>query len=127
MIKKEARMLEETCPQCSSQLVQRRGKYGFFIACSNYPSCTYVKKENVDTGIPCPNECGGTLVRKKTRRGKIFFGCSTFPKCRYATWDEPVSTACPRCSHKFLLRKTTAKTTSLYCPNQECGYTEENE
>lgn len=127
MVKKEARMLEETCPQCSSQLVQRRGKYGFFIACSNYPSCTYVKKENVDTGIPCPNECGGTLVRKKTRRGKIFFGCSTFPKCRYATWDEPVSTACPRCSHKFLLRKTTAKTTSLYCPNPECGYTEEKE
>lgn len=127
MVKKEVRMLEETCPQCGSQLVQRRGKYGFFIACSNYPSCTYVKKENVDTGIPCPEQCGGTLVRKKTRRGKIFFGCSTFPKCRYATWDEPVSTACPRCGHTFLLRKSTAKATSLYCPNPECGYTEGQE
>jgi DNA topoisomerase-1 len=123
MVKKEVKKLEEACPECGSQLVERRGKYGLFVACSNYPACRYVKKETLDTGIPCPEGGGGTLVRKKTKRGKIFYGCSRFPKCQYATWDEPIRVPCPRCGHKFLLRKNTAKVKSEYCPNPECEYT----
>ncbi|MFC2170251.1 type I DNA topoisomerase, partial [Acidobacteriota bacterium] len=109
IVKKEAIPLDETCPMCESLLVLRRGKYGTFIACSNYPKCTYIKKEKKDTGILCPEKCGGTIVRRKTKKGKIFFGCSSFPKCKFATWDEPISQPCPECGRKFILRKNLIK------------------
>lgn len=123
IVKKEAKPLEETCPQCGSQMVLRQGKYGSFIACSNYPKCKYIKKERKDTGIPCPKGCGGTIVRRKTRKGKIFFGCSEFPKCDFATWDEPVNQPCPECGREFLLRHNAIKGKSyLHCNNEECSY-----
>ena len=125
LVKKEATPLEETCPQCSSQLVMRKGRYGAFVACSNYPQCKYVKTEKKDTGIECPQDCGGTIVRRKTRRGKIFFGCSSYPKCDFATWDEPIQQPCPECGRKFILRKNLIKGEPyLYCSSEECGYKE---
>jgi DNA topoisomerase-1 len=125
MVKKEAKPLDETCPECGSQLVMRRGKYGFFVACSNYPQCTYVKKEKKDTGISCPQGCGGSLVRKKTRKGKIFYGCSNFPKCKFATWDEPVPQACPDCGRPFVLRKKSMDGKVQYtCSDEKCSYKE---
>jgi DNA topoisomerase-1 len=126
LVKKEAKPLEEACPECGSQLVMRRGKYGSFVACSNYPECTYVKKEKKDTGISCPFSCGGTLVRRKTRRGKIFYGCSTFPKCQFATWDEPIPTPCPECGRPFVLKKNLLKGKPyLYCSDEKCSYKED--
>ncbi len=125
LIKKETRPLDETCPECGSQLVVRRGKYGSFTACSNYPKCKYIKKEKKDTGIPCPLECNGTLIRRKTRKGRIFYGCSDFPKCKYATWDEPVSLPCPECGRHFVLKKNTLKgKPTLYCSDEKCAYKE---
>jgi DNA topoisomerase-1 len=127
MKRREDEPLEEKCPECGSQLVLRYGKYGSFIACSNYPKCTYTKRDNVvDTGISCPRDCGGTMVRRKTRRGKIFFGCSNYPKCDYATWDEPVKESCPQCGREFVLRKNKIRgDPHLYCSNEECGYREQ--
>jgi DNA topoisomerase-1 len=126
LVKKEAKPLEEACPECGSQLVMRRGKYGTFVACSNYPKCTYVKKEKKDTGISCPFNCGGTLVRRKTRRGKIFYGCSTFPKCQFATWDEPVPIPCPECGRPFVLKKDLLKGKPyLYCSDEKCSHKED--
>ncbi|MFQ6108880.1 MAG: type I DNA topoisomerase [Candidatus Aminicenantales bacterium] len=128
MVKREATLLEEKCPQCGSNLVLRMGKYGSFIACSNYPQCTYTKKERKDTGIPCPLDCGGTIVQRKTRKGKIFYGCSHFPKCRFATWDEPLARPCPECGRSFIFRRNPIKgKPSLYCIGEECGYKEETE
>ncbi len=125
MVKREATPLEETCPQCGSGLVLRQGKYGTFIACSNYPQCTYTKTEKKDTGITCPRNCGGTLVRRKTRKGKIFFGCSLFPKCDFATWDEPLPQPCPECGREFVLRKNVIRGNPyLYCSNEKCNYKE---
>jgi len=125
MIKKEATPLEEACPRCGSGLVLRQGRYGTFIACSNYPRCKYIKKESEDTGIACPKRCGGTIVKRKTRRGKIFFGCSKFPKCDFATWDEPVRQPCPRCGREFVLRKNVIKGEPfLYCSDEKCSYKE---
>ncbi len=124
LVKKEAKPLDETCPECGSQLVMRRGKYGLFTACSNYPQCTYIKKEKKDTGISCP-DCGGSLVRKKTRRGKIFYGCSQFPKCRFATWDEPVARPCPECGRPFILKKKSMDGKIRFaCSDEKCGYKE---
>ncbi len=133
MVKKEAKPLDETCPECGSQLVMRRGKYGFFIACSNYPQCTYIKKEKKDTGIACPQNCGGSLMRRKTRRGKIFYGCSNFPKCKFATWEEPVPQPCPECGRPFILKKRSLDgRVHFTCSDEKCDYkdsvsSEENE
>jgi DNA topoisomerase-1 len=128
MNKKEALPLEEKCPECGHQMVVRKGKYGTFIACSNYPECKYIKKEKTDTGIACPADCGGNLIRRKTRKGRIFYGCSQFPKCKYATWDEPIAQPCPDCDRKFLLRKNVIKGTPyIHCSNDQCDYREDVE
>lgn len=128
MTKKAAKPIEEICPQCGSTLVIRQGKYGTFIACSNYPRCKYIKKEKKDTGISCPLGCSGTILRKKTRKGKIFFGCSNYPKCKFATWDEPINQPCPECSRQFILRKNSMKGKPyLYCSNENCNYKEKVE
>lgn len=125
MVKKEVKPLDETCPECGAQLVMRRGKYGTFAACSNYPRCKYIKKEKKDTGIPCPLQCEGTLIRRKTRKGKIFYGCSEFPKCKFATWDEPVSQPCQECGRPFVLKKRSLKGESyLYCSDEKCSFKE---
>jgi DNA topoisomerase-1 len=123
MVKKEVVPLDETCPTCGAQLVQRSGRFGLFIACSNYPTCKYIKKDQTDTGIACPNGCGGTILKRKTRRGKYFHGCSLFPKCRYATWDEPLVRPCPKCGKPFILQKTSKKDgTFVYCQDENCGW-----
>ena len=125
LVKKEVKPLDETCPECGSQLVMRRGKYGTFAACSDYPKCKYIKKEKKDTGISCPLECEGTLIRRKTRKGRIFYGCSEFPKCKFATWDEPVPQPCPECGRLFVLKKSTLKGKShLYCSDEKCSFKE---
>ena len=123
MVKKEVVPLDETCPTCGSQLVQRHGRFGQFVACSNYPTCKYIKKDVTDTGIACPTACGGTILKRKTRRGKYFYGCSLFPKCRFATWDEPLARPCPKCGKPFILQKTTKKEgTHLHCQDENCGW-----
>ena len=70
LTKKEVKTLEENCPECGSKLVIRKGRYGAFTACSNYPECKYIKKEQTETDIPCPKDCGGKLIKRRT---KIFF------------------------------------------------------
>ena len=90
MEKNKPEQTGEVCPNCNSPLVIRTGKYGKFVACSNYPTCKYVKKEEkaiVEVGT-CP-ECGNKIIEKRTKKGKIFYGCSNYPTCKYATWKEP--------------------------------------
>ena len=81
------------------------------------------RRSSTDTGIACPSACGGTILKRKTRRGKFFYGCSSFPKCRFATWDEPVAKPCPKCGKPFLLQKTSKKEgTYVHCVDEACGY-----
>lgn len=121
--KNEARKLEEKCPQCGSPLISRKGPYGYFIACSNYPRCDYIKKNSEPTGLSCPLNCGGLILKRKTRRGKIFYGCSHFPTCQFATWDEPVSEPCPRCGQPVIWQKRLrGGKIQQYCLNKECNY-----
>ncbi|MBA3631943.1 MAG: type I DNA topoisomerase [Acidobacteria bacterium] len=114
--------LDETCPKDGAKLVQRTGRFGEFVSCSNYPKCDYVKRET--TGIACPKAgCKGEIVFKKSRRGKVFYGCSNYPKCDAVYWDKPVSEPCPKCSAPFVLEKTTKKDgTFRYCQNEACDY-----
>ena len=105
MEKKEAESTGELCPLCNNPLVIRHGKYGNFVACSNYPNCKYIKKEEkvvVDVA-DCP-KCDGKIIERKTKKGKIFYGCSNYPKCKVATWDKPTGKTCPKC-HELLVYK----------------------
>ena len=117
MAKKEAEKTGEECPMCHSPLVKRRGKYGEFIACSNYPNCKYIKKEAKEeiNIMPCP-KCDGMIVEKKTKRGKIFYGCNHYPKCDFASWDKPVK-LCPKCEGIMVEKKD-----EVVC--QSCGFKE---
>lgn len=103
----------ETCPNCNSPLVVRKGKFGEFVACSNYPECKYIKKEEkVKTIIcKCP-KCDGDIVEKKTRRGKIFYGCDKYPKCDIALWDKPTGDTCPECGSLLVEKKDEIKCSS---------------
>ena len=118
---------DRKCPACGSDLVIKRGKYGKFIGCSAYPKCRHIEplEKPVDTGVTCPACAQGTLMRRKSRRGKIFFSCSTYPACDYATWNEPIAEPCPQCSWPILTVKTTKRRgTEKVCPQKECSYSE---
>ncbi len=95
MEKKAPEQTGENCPECGSPLVIRKGKYGEFTACSNYPTCKYIKQEKKEIIeiCKCPN-CGGTIVEKKSHRGKVFYGCNNYPKCKTAYWDKPTGETC---------------------------------
>ena len=84
------------CDKCGSPMVIKMGRYGKFIACSNYPECRNTKPFLVKVGVACP-QCGGDLVEKRTRKGRTFYGCANYPQCDFASWDKPVPEPCPEC------------------------------
>jgi len=101
MEKKPAEETGELCPNCNNPLVFKKSKYGEFVACSNYPECKYIKPQEKAAPkeiIPCP-KCDGMVIEKKTKKGKIFYGCNNYPKCDFASWDEPIDEPCPECNN----------------------------
>ena len=113
MPKKEAEETGEACPECGHPLVIRKGKYGSFTACSNFPECKYIKQEPKETKeiCDCPN-CDGKIIEKKTRKGKIFYGCNNYPKCKTAYWDKPNGEKCPECGSMLTEKKDKIKCSS---------------
>jgi DNA topoisomerase-1 len=110
--------LDEKCPTCGKHFVKRHGRYGEFVCCVDYPKCKTVKKEIL--GVPCP-KCGGDLSPRKTRFGKVFYGCTNYPKCDFTAWDKPVPRSCPACKSKYMVEKTRKPrgkdpVTVLLCP-----------
>ena len=99
MEKKAPEETGEICPECGGNLVKRKGKYGEFVACSNYPTCKYIKKEQKEVKeiCKCPKCDKGMIVERKTKKGKIFYGCNNYPKCNYALWYKPTGDICPKC------------------------------
>jgi len=86
----------EVCEKCGSPMIVKFGRYGKFIACSNYPACRNTKSYYERIGVACP-ECGNDLVERRTRRGRVFYGCITYPKCEFSIWSRPLPTPCPLC------------------------------
>lgn len=112
MEKKEAEETGEECPECGSPLVVRNGKYGSFVACSNYPECKYIKPKEESEICACP-KCGeGKIVEKRSKRGKIFYGCNNYPKCKTAYWDKPIGEACPKCGEMLVEKNKKIKCSS---------------
>jgi len=122
MEKKVPEETGELCPNCGSPLVIKQSKYGKFTACSNYPTCKYIKsnkeEKEVKEIISCP-KCDGKILEKKTKRGKIFYGCSNYPKCDFASWDKPIEEKCPNCNGTL-----TEKKDKIKCMN--CDYERAN-
>ena len=119
MPKKKPEKTGEDCPECHHPLVYRNGKYGKFIACSNFPTCKYIKtepKEEIEI-IDCPN-CDGKIIEKKSRKGKVFYGCNNYPKCKTAYWDKPIGDKCPECNAMLTEKKGKIKCSS-------CDYVKE--
>jgi DNA topoisomerase-1 len=122
---KPDQILDEKCPKCESNLVLKQGRFGEFTACSNYPSCKYVKQKS--TGVLCPKD-GGDIVERKSRRGKVFFGCANYPDCDFTLWNRPVAEKCPDCGAPFLVEKITKRHgRQLICNNEECSYVRSEE
>ena len=122
---------DKTCEKCGRKMVLKHGRYGEFLACSGYPECKNTQSVNGGNGskkidVPCPQkDCGGDIVEKKSKRGKIFYGCNRFPQCNFASWEKPVNRPCPVCQTPFLVEKSTKKDgIFLKCPDKNCGYKE---
>ncbi len=115
------------CPDCQSELLIKKGRYGKFIGCSQYPKCKHMEplEKPKDTGIDCPVCHKGKLLSRKSRYGKLFYSCSTYPACQYAVWNEPIEQACPKCHWPILTLKVTKRRgEEKVCPQKECGYAE---
>ncbi|MDI6790961.1 MAG: type I DNA topoisomerase [Thermodesulfobacteriota bacterium] len=123
-IQKDEEKSYGTCEKCGRPMVQKRGRFGAFLACSGYPDCKNTRP--LGTGIKCPEpDCSGEIIQKRTKKGRVFYGCSKYPKCQFATWEQPVAEECPRCKSSFLLLKTDKNgDKQIRCPQKECDYKE---
>jgi DNA topoisomerase-1 len=119
--------IDEKCPQCGKDLMWRRGRFGPFVACSDYPNCKYIKKKEAKPiGLPCP-DCGqGQVVERKGRWGRSFYGCDRYPECKFTAYHRPLAEACPECGRAYLLEKETKKEGRvIFCGNEACHYRRE--
>jgi DNA topoisomerase-1 len=122
---KPDQILDEKCPKCDSNLVLKQGRFGEFTACTSYPACKYVKQKS--TGVLCPKD-GGDVVERKSKRGKVFFGCANYPDCDFTLWNRPIAEKCPDCGAPFLVEKITKKHgRQLICNNEACSYVRSEE
>ncbi len=113
------------CPKCEAPLVIKTGRYGKFIGCSGYPGCKHIEplEKPEDTGVECPECKNGSLTKRKSRFGKLFYSCSTYPACTYAIWNPPLNEPCPNCAWPLLTLKVTKRRgAEKVCPRKECGY-----
>lgn len=118
------------CPDCGGDLKVKHGRFGKFIGCGNYPKCKHIESLNkpADTGVECPECKEGKIVKRQSRKGRVFFSCSRYPDCKYAIWNEPIAQPCPKCAWPILtVKKTKKRGTELVCPRATCGYVEKVE
>ncbi len=131
----EKRVIDNTkvkdCIKCGKPMVKKDGRFGAFLACTGYPECKHTESVNGgqgsrEIGVKCPEpNCDGDIVERRSKRGKIFFGCSKYPDCTFASWDKPVKRSCPDCKSKYLVEKETKKDGKFVkCPNKDCEFKE---
>jgi len=121
----DAVIVDIKCDQCGKDMVKKRGRFGDFLACSGYPACKATR--SMPTGIHCPKEgCNGELVERRTRRGRMFYGCSEYSNsgCNFVVWGTPVKENCPQCGAAFLLASNRRKGgRTLKCVTEGCTFT----
>ena len=124
-------LMDETCEKCGKPMVLRRGPYGKFLACSGFPDCTYTRRvggkfrreREVDLKVVCPADgCSGNLVRKRSRKGRTFYGCSRYPDCSFSLWGRPIPETCPSCGAPYLVEKKGRREPGVKCVRPGCLY-----
>ncbi len=121
----EEEKVDELCEVCGRPMQLKWGKYGRFLGCSGYPECKNIRplQKPVELGIRCPECQQGNLQEKKSRRGKIFYGCDRYPECSFAAWERPLAESCPQCGAPILLEKITKRSGRVRrCRKEECNY-----
>lgn len=117
----EEETTDEVCENCGKPMVIKRGRFGRFLACSGYPDCKTSRPLSI--GVNCPDCKVGYLSERRSRFGKIFFGCNRYPDCKFAAWDRPLPEACPSCQSPYLVQKFSKREGPyIACPNKECDY-----
>ncbi len=126
----EPELSDQKCEKCGKPMAIKHGRYGKFLGCTGYPECKNLQplEKPKDTGVKCP-ECGkGTFLEKKSRRGKIFYSCSCYPKCKNALWNKPLDKPCPKCGAPFVTEKVTKRNgTEHICVVEDCDWKEQIE
>ena len=115
-VKIEDEVTDEVCELCGRHMVVKYGPHGKFLACPGFPECKNTKPYLEKIGVPCP-KCGGELVRKKTKKGRLYFGCENNPDCDFMSWQKPSTKKCPKCG-SYMVEKGN----KLLCANETCGY-----
>lgn len=115
--------IDKPCPECTSPMILKEGKFGRFIACSNYPTCKHTEPFTI--GIDCPECKIGEIAEKQSRYRRIFYSCNRWPDCNFAAWDMPVKKECPECRYPVMTEKVTKRAGHFYkCPRKECAHIE---
>lgn len=113
----------EDCEKCNSPMVYKLGRYGKFMACSNFPDCRNTKAIMKLIDVKCPTCKEGEIVERKSKTKRVFYGCNTYPECDFVSWDKPISRPCPKCS-ALLVEKKLKKGVQIQCTNSDCDYEE---
>lgn len=115
---------DEVCEQCGSPMVIRWGRYGDYLACTN-PQCQATRSLEELPEVTCPVCKQGKIVEKRSRRGKVFYGCSRYPECQFVLWDKPTGDLCPKCGYPLVEKRRSKEVVSIKCSNKECDYQQE--
>ncbi len=116
----EEEVTDEKCEKCGNPMVVKYGRYGKFLACSGYPECKNTKPFVIKTGVSCPDCKDGELIQRKSRKGRIFYGCTNYPECEFVSWNKPVDEKCPDCE-SLMVEKRSKRGVVYKCINKECG------
>jgi len=101
-------------------MVVKNSRFGKFLACPGYPECKNTKPIVETIGVPCP-VCDGEIVKKRSKKGRVFYGCINYPDCDFVSWDEPIKEKCPRCKGPMAIKRSKSKTI-IKCLDDKCGY-----
>lgn len=108
------------CEKCGRNMVIKHGRFGKFLACPGYPECKNTKAIVEELNVKCP-KCEGKIVKRKSKNGRVFYGCSNYPNCDFVSWDEPIEEKCPECNGMMVMKKTKKENT-IKCINNKCKY-----
>ena len=120
-IKIEDEVTDEICEKCGRNMVIKIGRFGKFLACPGFPSCSNAKPLLEKIDVPCPECDNGEVVLRRSKKGRTFYGCSNYPECSFVSWDRPTGKRCPQCNG-IMVERRTKKGKLIICSNKECNY-----
>ena len=124
-VKIEDEITDIICEKCGKPFAIKMGRYGKFLACTGFPECRNTRPLLEEIGVACP-KCGkGQVVKRRSKKGRVFYGCDQYPECEFVTWEKPTGEKCPSCGEGYLVEHVTKNGVSKICTNKECNYKEE--